>query len=57
MTHFGAFVDIGVGKDALMHSSNMKGKRDTISIGTRLSVCVKNVDLDRERINLEFVSF
>ena len=57
VTHFGAFVDIGVGRAGLLHVSQMKGKNEQIQIGNRVTVAVKSLDVARERINLEFKSF
>ena len=52
VTHFGAFVDISVGKDALLHQSQFKSK---ISVGQRLQVGIKSLELDKERISLSLV--
>lgn len=53
VTHFGAFVDIGVGKDALLHSSQMKGS--SLKLGQRIQVEVVKVEKDRGRINLSLL--
>ena len=50
VTHFGAFVDISVGKDALLHQSQFQGSK--ISVGQRLQVSVKSIELQKERIGL-----
>jgi uncharacterized protein len=50
VTHFGAFVDIGVGKDALLHSSNFKS--GDIKLGQSLEVVIMSVDKSRGRIGL-----
>lgn len=50
VTHFGAFVDIGVDKDALIHSSQMNGC--ILSVGDRVQATVLNVDVQRSRIQL-----
>ena len=42
MTHFGAFVDISVGKDALLHQSQYNCK---MAVGQRLQVAVKTIEL------------
>ena len=52
VTHFGAFVDISVGKDALLHQSQYNCK---ISVGQRLQVSVKSIELQKERIGLGLV--
>lgn len=51
VTHFGSFVDIGVGRDALIHSSQFGGQ--TPRIGDRVECVVLNVDANRGRINLK----
>ncbi|MBP7867835.1 MAG: RNA-binding transcriptional accessory protein [Acidobacteria bacterium] len=57
VTNFGAFVDIGVHQDGLVHLSRM-GKRnvrspyDVCSVGQRVSVKVVSVDRERKRIGL-----
>ena len=48
---FGAFVDIGVGVDGLLHSSQF-GPSDRIEIGARLDVAVVEVDEPRRRVGL-----
>lgn len=57
ITDFGAFVDIGVHQDGLVHKSAMsqqfiKDPRDVVKIGTIVSVKVVEVDIERKRINL-----
>ena len=46
---FGAFVDIGIGADALLHSSEMRrrGGRSAavLQVGTQLRVLVKQVEI------------
>lgn len=49
-THFGAFVDIGVGKDGLIHISQMDGRN--VNTGDRVTVRVVSLDHTRERIGL-----
>ncbi|KAL7639440.1 UNVERIFIED_CONTAM: hypothetical protein RMT77_009941 [Armadillidium vulgare] len=49
-THFGAFVDIGVGIDGLIHLSGMRGMR--IELGTNVEVSVRSLDKERKRIGL-----
>ena len=55
-THFGAFVDIGVGKDALIHVSKMprtllNGKA-SLELGDKVEVTILNIEIDRQRIQL-----
>uniref|UniRef100_T1JNU4 S1 motif domain-containing protein n=1 Tax=Strigamia maritima TaxID=126957 RepID=T1JNU4_STRMM len=50
VVHFGAFVDVGVGHDGLIHISNMK--RTTLHIGDRIEVIVQNIDCERKRLGL-----
>lgn len=58
LTDFGAFVDIG-GVDGLVHISELSWKRikhpsEVVSVGDKLSVFVKDFDLDRHRISLGY---
>jgi uncharacterized protein len=58
VTNFGAFVDIGVHQDGLIHISKLstsfvKDPHDVISVGDRVKVKVIEVDKDRKRISLE----
>lgn len=53
VTHFGAFVDVGLGRAGLIHSSKMKGNK--LELGQRLEVKVLQVDIDRGRIGLELI--
>nr|XP_031841639.1 S1 RNA-binding domain-containing protein 1 [Nomia melanderi] len=53
VTHFGAFVDIGVGSNGLIPMKWMKNC--TLSIGQRVEVKVLTVDVDRNRISLELI--
>ena len=48
---FGAFVDVGVGVDGLLHSSQF-GPSDRIEIGARVDVAVVEVDEPRRRVGL-----
>jgi len=57
MTNFGAFVDIGVKQDGLVHISHITDKyiqnpSEILSLGQQLSVKVIGVDVQRKRINL-----
>ncbi|MHB0859100.1 MAG: S1 RNA-binding domain-containing protein [Anaerolineae bacterium] len=51
---FGAFVDIGVGRDGLAHISTLKraGIDQTIKVGDTIEVIVRRVNLDDNRISL-----
>ena len=51
VTHFGAFVDIGVGVNGLIHSSKM-GKFGKLGVGNHVEVRVESKDLNRQRIGL-----
>lgn len=53
VTHFGAFVDIGVGQNGLIHIGAMKGLN--IQLGDRVEVKVLNIDMAKGRIGLEAV--
>ena len=55
VTDFGAFVDIGVGKDALLHTSCMKGKKDSLSVTNQIFVKVISVNIALQRISLELI--
>jgi uncharacterized protein len=56
---FGAFVDIGVKQDGLIHKSKMgrfvKDPLEVVSVGQIVKVKVLNVDLERERISLQLL--
>ena len=57
---FGAFVDIGVGRDGLLHRSALGRRRfshpqEVLSAGDIIEVKVTAVDLERERISLALV--
>ena len=57
---FGAFVDIGVKEDGLVHRSKMakkyvKNPLEVVSVGDVIEVKVLNVDLERDRIALSMV--
>ena len=53
ITNFGAFVDIGVHENGLIHISNMKGR--TLNLHQKIKVRIKEVDLQRKRISLELI--
>jgi protein Tex len=57
VTHFGAFVDIGVHQDGLVHISQLADRfvrdpSEVVHVGQRLGVRVLEVDLQRKRISL-----
>ena len=54
---FGAFVDIGVKHDGLVHISQMsegfvKNPRDVVSVGDIVKVKVLNIDFERQKVGL-----
>ena len=55
VTHFGAFIDIGVHQDALIHISQLadvyvKDPSEIVAVGDILKVKVLEIDIDRKRI-------
>ena len=57
VTNFGAFVDIGVRQDGLVHLSQMSGSfirdpRDAVKVGNIVEVRVISVDFETKRIGL-----
>ena len=57
VTAFGAFVDIGVHQDGLVHVSQLadrfiKDPSEAVKVGDKLKVRVLEVDLERKRISL-----
>lgn len=63
VTHFGAFVDVGVGIDGLLHISKMKPdllaqkNRSKLELGDRIEVMVDSLDLQKLRIGLSLCKF
>jgi len=61
VTDFGAFVDIGVHQDGLVHISKITNKKfikhplEVISVGDVVEVKVLSVDLERKRIQLSMI--
>jgi len=51
---FGAFVDVGVGRDGLAHISTLKraGIDKDLKVGDEIDVVIRRVDLDNNRISL-----
>jgi uncharacterized protein len=61
VTNFGAFIDIGVHQDGLVHISKLSSKfiknpYEVVSVGDTLKVKVLKVDSELKRINLEAVN-
>lgn len=58
---FGAFVDIGIHEDGLIHISHMsktfvKHPSQVVSVGDVVTVWVKKIDVDREKVNLSLLA-
>ena len=61
VTNFGAFVDIGVHQDGLVHISQLcdrfvKTPSDVVAVQQKVKVTVMEVDLARRRISLSMRS-
>lgn len=61
VTDFGAFVDIGVGRDGLVHVSEMGAGRvakpgDVVNQGDKISVWIKELDREKNRISLSMIA-
>jgi len=61
VTAFGAFVDVGVHQDGLVHISALADRfvrdpREVVRVGQRVEVTVLGVDLERRRISLSMKS-
>ena len=57
---FGAFIDIGVKEDGLVHISKLskrfvKHPLDVVSVGDVVTVWVENVDVDKGRVSLSMI--
>ncbi|MGN1368661.1 MAG: Tex family protein [Aristaeellaceae bacterium] len=57
VTDFGAFVDIGVHQDGLVHISQFPGRRvnhpsEAVRVGEIVTVWIREVDMQRKRISL-----
>ena len=57
---FGAFVDIGVGRDGLIHISELSVRRvgkvtDVLAEGQEVTAWIKKLDRDRNRISLTLI--
>lgn len=60
ITEFGAFVDIGVGRDGLIHISELSTTRvakvtDVLKEGQAVTLWIKKLDRDRNRISLTMI--
>lgn len=60
VTEFGAFVDIGIGRDGMIHISELRTGRvqkvsDVVQEGQHVAVWVKDVDSKKNRISLTMV--
>lgn len=58
---FGAFVDIGIHEDGLIHISQMsqqfiKHPSQVVSVGDLVTVWVYKIDLEREKVNLSLLA-
>jgi uncharacterized protein len=61
VTNFGAFVDVGVHQDGLVHISQLadrfvKDPHQEVKVHDRVEVTVLEVDLERNRISLSMRS-
>jgi uncharacterized protein len=48
---FGAFIDIGVKQDGLLHRSQIP-RNETLTVGDILTVAIQSIDAERGRIGL-----
>lgn len=60
VSEYGAFVDIGVGRDGLLHISELSTSRvrkvdDLIKEGDEINVWIKELDRDKNRISLTMI--
>jgi uncharacterized protein len=58
---FGAFVDIGLHEDGLVHISKMSTNRvkhpsDVVSVGDIVTVWVYNIDQEKQKVQLTMVN-
>ncbi|MCC7355620.1 MAG: S1 RNA-binding domain-containing protein, partial [Anaerolineae bacterium] len=61
LADFGAFIDIGVGRDGLVHVSEVSVKRitkinDVLNVGDTVKVWIKELDRTKNRISLTMIS-
>ncbi|MCS7038235.1 MAG: S1 RNA-binding domain-containing protein [Anaerolineae bacterium] len=60
LTDFGAFIDIGVGTDGLVHVSEISPKRiskpaDVLKVGQEVTAWIKELDKEKDRISLTLI--
>ena len=59
VTHFGAFVDVGVGQNGLIHTSKMKpvnmNGKTMLELGDKVETKVTNLEKAKNRIGLELL--
>jgi len=61
VSEFGAFVDIGAGRDGLLHISELSTSRvnkvtDVVQEGQEITVWIKELDRERNRISLTMIA-
>lgn len=54
---FGAFVDVGLENDVLLHTHYMGAARDKLRVGDAIEGKVMSIDLARKRVSLAFSKF
>ena len=60
VTNFGAFVDIGVHRDGLIHISKLADRyvsdpKEIVKVNQRVEATVIEVDVERKRISLSLI--
>jgi len=60
ITNFGAFVDIGIKENGLVHVSNMADRyisnpAEVVSVHQHVNVRVLEVDIERKRVQLKLI--
>jgi ribosomal protein S1 len=55
ITDFGAFIDLGISTNGLIHKSAMKGAK--LKVSEKVECLVQLVDEERKRISLEFKGY
>jgi len=60
ITNFGAFVDVGIKENGLVHISNMSDKyisnpAEVVSVHQHVRVSVLEVDINRKRVQLKLL--
>src|SRR5690606_17890285 len=61
VTDFGAFVDIGLKNDGLVHISKLSDKfikhpKDVVSVGQIVKVWVLNIDIPKQKVGLSMIN-